>query len=389
MTYLRLQASTRPAVARQRYSFWPSEQEINDALAGFPRMIGRPRIVRQNDNGHLVTYVTILVEVGDVRVATLNAVQDGFFARLPGGENATPIGTPYRKGDYWDYQILPYNPATDGTVEWWRTGVAAQTQTRNQWDPTRVAVEPIATPPVPPPVVTPPARSTSALYANPAPHFRAFEIIENTATPLNAPTFEMLADIFNSVPKGPGVVWLGNATRVTRFVTGGTGIRSNITRAVRVAYFPDLSRLDTQVELIRAGLEDALAGARGASFDFEPVQVLNLDVRFGRPAFWTSGEASRSQTWQRFSLLTNDENPYGPDDPRMRPTTMGEWGAANLPGSSVLWPIALALLAGTLVYFGGPVVAATSAATTVVSSAKAPSRRNPSRRRSRRSRRAR
>lgn len=373
--YVLIQSSNKPAVANG-YLYYPSSAEL-EPLRSIQGAVGRPRIVRVNEQGNLVTYVTLLVSVQDLS-RSINAAVERLYAALPDASSLPG----YRKSDYWEAMALAYDPADNGSVDWW-TRFAHQTRTRDATFSDRLAFEDPASPDAARTGSTPGTSTLPAELRNPAPNFRAFEIVERTFLQDNAPSYEEIAQLFE-VPKPPGVVWLGGSTRVTRFVGGGTGLQNNVTRAVRVAYFPDASLADMQAEIIREALEVAIAGSRGASYTFDDVRVLPLDVRFGRPAFWVSGEANRSQTWQRFSLLTNDENPYGPNDPRVRPTNMAEWAGETLPqvGNNILWPIALAVGAVTVVYLFGPAIRASSQAT--ASSIESRSRSNPTRRRRRR-----
>lgn len=340
------------------WEFWPSSAQIDTALQSINGVIGRPRIVRQPVGGRQVTYATILVSVADVAARTLTAIREQVFQRLQADAGLpSGYGTPAQRAELWSVETLPYTPEANGAEAWWRSGTASQTATRDTPPDAQMLPEnPIG----PDTTLARTDRSINALgrnLAGPGPSYLAFILKSEDRFIANAPTKETLDSIFNRVPKGPGVTWLGNATRVTRFGMGN-GVAPAETYAVRVAHFPDTSRSATQAELIRSGLEDIIRGAESAyGWESTVPIVANLDPRFGRPSFWTSGQAGVSNTWRTTDPFGAEENPYGPNDPAMRPTTLAEWAGntSSQATSGILWPLAIAAAVFGAIYFFGPV----------------------------------
>lgn len=349
MAYILITADTINASPR----YFPVDTAIDQAMNPTPGRVGPARIVRRRVGNKVVTYATILVQLQPgAGTAVFNELAHGVERRLyeftlP--PRASDIFDVQEVANLWQVSVGYYDPAVNGSVDWW-ANTASQTNQRNTDAPDNSAA-----------ATSPPPSALERMNV-PGPTFQAYVLKENSFLGECAPRFESLRNIFRGVTLAPGLRWLGPDPRVTRFRRPPR----NETYAVWVMYFPDRTRSFVQAESIRNQLDRLASAAPGvctSHFDFEPVTQMDIDTRFGPPEFWMNGSAARTHTAFDFGnyFLQTPENPYGPDDPALRPTTLIDWtDAAMHQAPSILWPLAAILAIGAGLYMMGPAARAAS-----------------------------
>lgn len=108
-------------------------------LPDYGGWVGSPRIVRRANAlppGGRLTDIAWLYSWPDSSSVTAQTVAD--YIRSTAGGTGADVGSvaiALPASDGWrDVRIIPYNPAVNGSVEWWSSGAASQTITKDAFD---------------------------------------------------------------------------------------------------------------------------------------------------------------------------------------------------------------------------------------------------------------
>lgn len=176
-----------------------------------------------------------------------------------------------------------------------------------------------------------------------------------------APTAEMINGAFRDVNDPPFLRFVGPGPRITRVSQVLLGTVTRVAQPIKV----DDPALDEESarQIVARRLYEKLEALQVLR-SWRQVQVTPYNERVSGPlAFWESGQATRSATINESPTVIStapSENPVGPNDPALRPPSIGEdieeWARRVGRGASSLMPI-LYLGGGllALVYLG-PVV---------------------------------
>lgn len=142
---------------------------------------------------------------------------------------------------------------------------------------------------------------------------------------VTAPTYEEIAGAFRDANDPPAIQFIGPGPRVTRV---WNLLRGTITRAAQPVKIDDPSLSEDEARQIVAQRLLARLEAIQLGRSWNTPQVAPYVPAISGPlAFWQGGDAIRSTTMNDAPSVfstTPSENPVGPNNPALRPLSIGE-----------------------------------------------------------------